>query len=247
MVLFSSFKSRPIPIEQIGELGPDDYVGLVDDTAVEHLKARFAAEGQHTPIWVRQNGNAAKVRYSVVCGRHRLHAARALGWQEIAVEVRADKSSTSAELKRLQLIENLDRRTPRPIERACFIMERWSDLAKNHVANGAKSQQEQAIRARWDVLATVDNMPGAERQQVDEATATATGESARTVRRYRTLFEKLVIPFPDDFAKINAHSFGDNATILGRIAGIPYPLHHHRAAREQRACGHDSAPSAGDA
>lgn len=58
--------SKRIPIEQIGELAPDDYVGLIDDQAVEHLKLRLAAEGQHMPIWVRQNGNAAKMPYSVV-------------------------------------------------------------------------------------------------------------------------------------------------------------------------------------
>lgn len=214
--------SKRIPIEQIGELAPDDYVGLIDDQAVEHLKLRLAAEDQHMPIWVRQNGNAAKMPYSVICGRHRLRAAKALGWQEIAVEVRADMHSTRAQLKSMQLIENLDRRVLRPIERACFIMERWLKEAEKLQEAAPKSQQQQAIRKRWDVLAETANTSGVARGAADEATAKIVDESAKNVRVYRSLYEKLVVPFPHEFDRINSHPFGENLTILGRIAGIPY-------------------------
>lgn len=167
MSLRNSSQSILIPVAQIGELAPDDYVGLIDDTAVECLKARFAAEGQHTPIWVRQNGNAAKMRFSVVCGRHRLRAAKALGWNEIQIEVRADMHSTRADLVALQVIENLDRRVLRPIERAKFIMVRWCELAKSCVQSSTESQQKQAIRARWSALAILANTSTADRDAVD--------------------------------------------------------------------------------
>lgn len=176
--------SKSVPIGQIDELPADDYVGLIDEEAVAHLAVRLDAEGLHNAIWVKQNGNAAKTRFSVIAGRHRLRAARALGWTEIKIEVRACSSADRAELKRLQLAENLDRRILRPIERACFVMERWFEAAKALPIPASESQQTRANRVRWSGLAILANTPLGDRQAADEIAGRLTGDSARTVRRF---------------------------------------------------------------
>lgn len=199
-----SAASMFVPIAQIGELAPDDYVGMIDDAAVTHMVARLDAEGLLTPIWVRKNGNAAAKRYSVIAGRHRLRAAIALRWTDILVEVRAGQDSTSAELRRLQLVENLDRRTPRPIERACLIMERWQSEARSRA---------------WDIVSHA--------RELDDLTGLQCGNvDGRTVRRYRRLFDAIVVPFPQHFAKVNAHPFGANLADMSRIAALKHSDRH---------------------
>ncbi|WP_143146691.1 ParB N-terminal domain-containing protein [Novosphingobium sp. NDB2Meth1] len=210
-----------LPIAEISELDDASYVGFIVDDAVTHLVARMAAEGQHNPIWVRRNGNAAKVRHSVIAGRHRLRAAKLLGWTEIAAEVRAGPDSDVPTLKRLQLAENLDRRVLRPIERACFIMERWAEAARALPRSEPTSQQSKAIRARWDVLAETANTQGIDRKAADQATAELTGENERNVRLFRSLYDKIVIALPDLFADINAHPLCTNLEAVKSLAQVP--------------------------
>jgi len=215
-----------VPIRDIGELEPAFYVGLIDETAIACLKVRLAAEGLATPIWVRKNGNAAKTPYSVIAGRHRLRAGTALGWSAIAVEVRAGPDSKADELRRLQLVENLDRRVLRPIERACFIMERWREASLSLPPSKPISQQESAARHRWSALATVANTPRTEALAIDEATAAITGDNPRTIRRYRTIYEKLVVTFPDHFALINAHPLAQSLSEMQKLAAVILDEHH---------------------
>lgn len=214
-----------LPLDQIGDLASGGYVGLIDDAAVECLKVRLEAEGLLTPIWVRRNGNAAKsAPYSIIAGRHRLQAARALGWSEIAAEVRAGPSSSIEELRRMQLVENLDRRELRPIERALFIMDRWQAAAVEHalatVANAPTSPQSAASRHRWSVSEALANTPSADRDAVDDKVAAASGASARTVRRYRKIFAAIVVPFPDHFAQVNAHPLGASLSAITTLAQL---------------------------
>lgn len=184
-----------LPIAEIGELDPEDYVGLIEETAVECLTARLAAEGLLTPIWVRRNGNAKKKRWSVIAGRHRLLAAQRLGWTEIAAEVRAGVSSKRAELRALQVAENLDRRAMRPIERALFIMERWH------------------IEAGVEVLDTMS------KASIDQRTAIACGlDNARTVRRYRRLHDRLFVELRDLAPRLNSHPLGESFSIMTTLA-----------------------------
>lgn len=215
--------SELIPIAEIGELKAEDYVGLIDREAIESLKVRLAAEGLHTPIWLRRNGNAWKgARYSVIAGRHRLIAASELGWTEIAAEVRAGPDSKPDRIKALQLIENLDRRIPRPIERACLIMERWRVVAATINPSVPANQQAAAARKRWSapdnagVFTTTVNA-----LDIDKGTALAVGETSRAVGVYRRLFERLVTPFPDQFALINAHPLGESLAHMQTLAAVP--------------------------
>ena len=184
-----------LEIAEIGELEAEDYVGLIDETAVECLKARLAIEGLLTPIWVRRNGNAAKARWSVIAGRHRLLAAKRLGWTEITAEQRAGDTSRRPELRALQVAENLDRRTLRPIEYALFVMDRW------------KLEEGRA---------SLDTMSKA---TIDDNTALACGiETARTVRRYRRIYDCIVDQLPNHFAELNAHPLGESFKVINSLA-----------------------------
>ena len=222
-----------LPIAEIGELDAASYVGFILDDAVTHLAARMAAEGQHNPIWVRKNGPANKKgRYSVIAGRHRLRAAKVLGWTEIAAEVRAGPDSDVPTLKRLQLAENLDRRVLRPIERACFIMERWAEAARDLTRSEPTSQQSRAIRARWSVSDKMPDTQTDDREQVDKATADSVGLRSETVRRYRKIFQKIVIELPDLFDRLNSHPFGESFSDMRQIASVK-PIDTRRLVAEK--------------
>lgn len=229
-----------LPIDQIGELKPGEILGLIDAEAIDALVARLPIDGLQTPIWVRRNGNARKGEpFSVVAGRHRLRAARALGWSEIEAEVRAGPSSKPSDLKTLQLIENIDRRVPRPIELACFIMARWTDVAASMEQDVPSSPQTAAIRARWNAVGKLSSAAptapkeeadagvwasvahtGHERRKADAEVASLCGFSARKVRQYRQIFEKLVEPYPDLFADLNAHPMAERYSHMRQLAAI---------------------------
>lgn len=184
------------PIDEIGELAPEQYVGLIDEAAIECLVARIAVEGLHTPIWVRRNGNAAKTPWSVIAGRHRLLAVKRLGWTVIQIDTRADAASGVDVLHRLQVAENLDRRVLRPIERALNVMVRW----RGEIGIGA-----------LDTVSKAD---------ADSRTATVCGTDERTIRRYRRLHETIIAPFPDLFPHLNAHAMGESLSAMTSIAQI---------------------------
>jgi ParB family chromosome partitioning protein len=186
-----------VPIAEIGELEPDQYVGLIDVSAVACLTVRLAAEGLHTPIWLRRNGNAAKTRWTVIAGRHRLRAARQLGWAAIHAEQRADASSGPDELRRLQLAENLDRRVLRPIERALHIMARWRGEVEER---------------GWDIVSHA--------RDADAATAVACGVDERTIRRYRRIHDEIISRLPDLFAALNAHPLGESLSAMTQLARL---------------------------
>lgn len=211
----------PLPIAQIGELDAGLYVGLIDETAIDCLSIRLAAEGLLTPIWVRRNGNAAATKWSVIAGRHRLRAAIRLGWTEIDAEERANSASGPDELRRLQIAENLDRRDLRPIERACFVMDRWRDAAERVTRKSPSSPQSRASRARWSALEAVANAATFDRAAVDQATGDdCGGKSPRWVRTYRSIFEAIVVGLPHHFAALNAHALGESLSAMTKLASL---------------------------
>ncbi|KAK0361013.1 hypothetical protein LTR94_025030 [Friedmanniomyces endolithicus] len=194
-----------LDVKSIGELDQDDYIGLIDDTAVECLVVRLRIEALEMPIWVRRNGNRAEKKWSVIAGRHRLRAAQALGWTAIAAEERAGPESSRDELQRLQLVENLDRRVMRPIERALSIMCRWRSVAASNA---------------WDIVSHA--------RDVDHETAKACGVDGRTIRRYRRIFDAIVVPFPDHFALLNAHPLGESLSAMTQLASLKQDARHQQ-------------------
>lgn len=211
--------SFAVPIADVGELPADQYVGLIDPEAIACLTVRLAAQGLLTPIWVRRNGNAAKHRWSVIAGRHRLLAAAQLGWTEIAAQQRADASASPDKLRRLQIAENLDRRDLRPIERARFVMDRWCEAASRILPDQPASQQSRAIRTRWEA---VSHTPVGARRAVDQATAAdCGGRTDRWVRTYRAIYEAIVVGLPDHFEALNTVPLGANLRSMETLAGFP--------------------------
>ncbi|WP_174279083.1 ParB/RepB/Spo0J family partition protein [Sphingomonas bacterium] len=212
--------ARLLPIAAIGELPDDQYVGLIDEAAIACLRVRLAAEGLLSPIWVRQNGNASKAKWSVIAGRHRLRAAAALGWTEIETIEKAGPASGADELRRLQIAENLDRRVLRPIERACHIMERWREAAATVVPSGPASQQSAAVRSRWIVWAADAHTPVGEVRAVDDAAGAACGLKGRAVRDYRKIHAAIVVALPRLFAQLNAHPLGESVKAMAKLASL---------------------------
>jgi ParB family chromosome partitioning protein len=82
-----------------------------DATSLAELGASMQAQGLLQPILLRPVGD----RYVVVHGERRLRAARSLGWQTIAAEV---KEVSPEEAPFLALVENLQRADLTPLEEA---------------------------------------------------------------------------------------------------------------------------------
>lgn len=192
-----------VSIADISELPANQYVGLIDESAVACLAARFVVEGQKSPIWLRRNGNAARTPWSVIAGRHRLRAAERLGWSEISATEQADASSGPDELRALQIAENLDRRVLRPIERALNVVCRWRSIACQNA---------------WDIVSHA--------READEETARACGVDDRTIRRYRRLYDEIIVPFPEYFALLNAHPLGESLSAMTQIAALKLDARH---------------------
>lgn len=209
-----------LALDQIGELPADQYVGLIDESAIECLKVRIEAEGLLTPIWVRRNGNAGKPRWSVIAGRHRLRAMGRLRQTEIEAVEYAGPTSGADELRGLQVAENLDRRILRPIERACHVMERWIATAAAIVPSIAANRQSEASRVRWSAWEIVSHTSVGDVRSIDEATAAACVVTDRTVRSYRKLHVNLVLALPDLFAQLNAHPLGESLSAMRALARI---------------------------
>lgn len=219
-----------IQLAEIGELPADQYVGLIDETAIACLSVRLAAHGLLTPIWLRRNGNAAAKPWSVIAGRHRLRAASALGWAEIEAVEKAGPGSDDEQLRALQVTENLDRRSLRPIERAGHIMERWRVAANSTSPGNPKNQQAAAIRARWSVSATIADAPAGAVELIDNVAAAECGIQARTVRLYRKLFTAIVTGLPDLFAPLNAHPLGESLSAMTQLAALNFDARRIAAA-----------------
>lgn len=106
----------------IAEIEVGERIGFFNIDHTARLSISMAAEGQHSPIHVKRNGNAAKRKWKLVAGLHRLRGAEAIPWTRIdAVQV-ADASASASELRRLELSENVDHRHRRPIERAILMV-----------------------------------------------------------------------------------------------------------------------------
>lgn len=212
---------QPLLIADIGELDPEDYVGLIDEEAVACLSARLAVEGLLTPIWVRWNGDGAETPWSVIAGRHRLRAAVQLGWTEISAEQRADAKTAMDDLRRLQIAENLDRRDLRPIERALFVIARWTASAQRIMPPLPENQQSEAVRTRWTLWEAISQTSECNRRLVDDATAVdCGGKTDRWVRIYRRLYEKIIFPHPEYAARLNAHNLGKSLSAMNRLVTV---------------------------
>lgn len=192
----------------------------------------MAVDGQRDPIKVSALPAGAEFPYRLHVGLHRTMGARLEGFGVHALIV----EGTPAELEQLEASENLHRRTPPPIERAKFtaalVRAAQERIAREH---GDLSQQELAVKARWDRVRhgeedvekalsaetddTADKMSAVYGWQ--DAVADALGFDKRTIRRDLSLYRLLIEPFPDLAEPLSSHPVaGENASQLRKIAEV---------------------------
>ena len=202
-----------LPITDI-EIG--ERIGFFHADHVIGLAASMAEHGQTTPIHVRHNPAGMVKPWRLVAGRHRIGAAETLGWLEIqAIEV-ADASASDETLLRLELSENLDHRSPRPLERAVFIdararLEEALDYP-NAVGEVSQVRAGRARQAANEIVSPAKNWR--------ERTSTAFGISLRTIELYREIHRAIVAPFPDLAERLNFHQIGERFSYIHGIAKL---------------------------
>lgn len=214
---------QSLPIAGIA-IGPR--IGFYSADHAQHLSRSMAAEGQHDPIHVKRNGNAAKFPWTLVAGLHRLRGAEAIGWTEIdAIEV-ARSGASEAELRRLELSENLDHRQRRPIERAIFIAARAAlEEAIDHPDHVGERSQDRAVRARRATPVIVTDVA-----DWRQRTADAMGCSISTLERLQRIYRAIVQSLPDLAEELNFHPLGESQSAMLRVATFKYEDTRRKAA-----------------
>lgn len=80
--------NRAIMELPIASVGVGIRIGFYNPEHAARLGASIAAEGQHDPIHVKRNGNAAKLPWTLVAGLHRMRGAELAGLTTIdAIQV----------------------------------------------------------------------------------------------------------------------------------------------------------------
>src|SRR5271165_1426853 len=92
----------------------------VDPEKVRSLTASMAMIGLRTPITVRRIKKGFSTMFALVAGRHRLEAAKKLGWEHIDAFI-IEGNETDARI--CQLMENLYRADLTPLQRAEDVAE----------------------------------------------------------------------------------------------------------------------------
>ncbi|PHP16392.1 hypothetical protein CG471_28360 [Sphingobium sp. IP1] len=202
-----------LPIADIA-IGPR--IGFYNADHAQRLGASIEAVGQHDPIHVKRNGNAAKLPWTLVAGLHRLRGVEAIGRLEVDAIQIADATATDADLRRLELSENADHRHRRPIERAIMMIE-YARLeeALDHPGHVGESRQARAARITNSASVTVTEAP-----DYRARTAYAFGISISTLERNKRIHSAIVTALPDLAQRFNDHSLGESLSAVTRVARI---------------------------
>lgn len=158
-----SKNAAEIPIDKI-DRDPEQPREEFDPDALARLSESIRTRGQIQPIRVRwDHGRGA---YVIVCGERRWRAARTAGMTTMSCVI-MDGPITPAELRSLQLVENLVREDLRPVEqakafRAIMDLNGWST---HDVARELAVDQSSVVRA----LKLLD-LPAVVQEQVEQGT-----------------------------------------------------------------------------
>lgn len=225
----SIFQIHPSEV-RIGER-----IGLFWPGKAAAIGALMANDGQNDPIKVSWNQIANS--WQLVTGLHRLQGALGLGLPVIdAVQVYGN----AADLRRIEVSENIHRRDFGPLERAMFARATADDVEARW-STGYDGLSPQAIGQikRWEKDRA--KAPGVERDDVlaaseaqasaamsggtygwQEEAAESLGLSARSLQRSLMLHRRLIAPFDRDLVEAFAATpHGDNVAALeaiGRLA-----------------------------
>ena len=205
-----------VPLAEI-EIG--ERIGFLNAEHVNDLAERMDAEGQHTPIQLKRNGNAAKIKWSLVAGLHRMLAAKSLGWTEIEAIKVADAKSTADQLRRLELGENLAHRFRRPIERAIMMFEFGRlEEAIDHPGHVGESRHARGARMKNSASVTMTEMEGWR-----ERTAKAFGTSLSTLERHSRIYRAIAEALPELAQQLNDHPMGESLSVMTTVASVKMP------------------------
>lgn len=195
---------EPIKVEDIAI--PDGRRNA-DPAAVARLATSLSEIGLLTPIMVRlvndyvlDDGEVCDGVPVLIAGRHRLEAARSLGWERIDCVI-VDMNDPQAELAEID--ENLMRAELSPAERAEQTARRKELYLLLHPETG----HGRASPAKQDKLSSFD------RDQADK-----TGIDARTVRRDARRGERIA---PEVMAQVKADASLNKGTVLDELAKAP--------------------------
>ena len=202
-----------LPIADI-VIGPR--IGFYHAEHAARIGGSMASEGQHDPIHVKRNGNAAKVPWTLVAGLHRLRGAEGNGWSNVdAIQV-AEAGATDADLRRLELSENADHLQRRPIERAIMMAE-YARLeeAIDHPGKVGEAQHVRGGRVRQSAAVTVTAAPDWRAR-----TALAFDVSVSTLERHQRIYRAIFEALPDLAQALNDHSLGASLANVRTLAKI---------------------------
>lgn len=209
-------------------------LGLYFPDKAAALGRMMAVNGQRTPLTVRKSGPRAVLPWTLVVGRHRLGGALL---EELGTVMAIEVSKADAdEIMDIEASENVHRREQPPLERAIFV-HATCEAAKARIAreHGDLSQQQLAVRARWDRVRS-----GAVRAQQalqeegddtcdklarvygwEESVGAAFGLGRRDIYRSLTLYRLVIEPFPALTQALSDHPVvGNNASQLKAIAEV---------------------------
>src|SRR6218665_122580 len=179
-------------------------IGFYHADHAARIGASMAAEGQHDPIHVRRNANAAKLPWTLVAGLHRWGGEEGIGWPAVDAIKVAEDSATEAELLRLELSENVDHLQRRPIERAIMMAE-YARLeeALDHPGKVGEAPIDRALRVRQSTSVTVTDVDGWRIRS-----AQAFDVSVSTLERHERIYRDIYQALPDLAELINNHPLG---------------------------------------
>jgi len=219
----------------IAEIAIGERIGFFHADHAARIGASMEAEGQHAPVQVRRNGNAAKQQWTLIAGLHRLRGAEGIGWSEIAAIQVAGDGTSGADLRRMELAENLGQKHRRPIERAIMMVEHaLLEEAIDHPDSVGEASQVRAAKKRWNSAQSDAGTrvalasPNASATVADacevegwrERSASAFGCSLRSFERHQRLVRAIVEALPDLAEALNNHPLGESLTAMGRLAKI---------------------------
>lgn len=201
----------------ISDIAIGDRIGFFNEAHALRLGASFAQEGQRAPIQVKRNGNAAKQRWTLVAGLHRLRGAESIGWAEIGAIQVADAKTSADDLRRLELSENLTHRFRRPIERAIMMVEQARlEEALDHPGNVGEASIKRALRVRQGTSVIVTG--------VDDwrtRTAKAFGCSLSLLEKHQRIHRAIYEAMPELAQALNDHPLGESLSAMSKLAALP--------------------------
>lgn len=200
----------------IADIAVGERIGFLNPAHVKTLAEDIKAHGQHDPVHVQQLGHAGNPHWKLLAGLHRLRAATYAGLSAVnAIEV-AGPDASQAELRRLELSENLDHQHRRPIERAMLVTARARlEEEADHPGRVGERAQVRAGRTRQSASVRITDAGWRKR------TADAMGCSLSTLEKLQRIHRDVVGALPDLAERLNFHPLGESLSGMTELAQVP--------------------------